>query len=69
MPQFWSFMKQFVKNLPTANRLKNKEIKQINSNGLVFGRCPSRSSCAGIDWDIANLDDLEAFDLPDDDWA
>ncbi len=62
-------MKEFVESLPTAYRLQNEEIQQIDAHGLVFDRCPSQPSCASIDWDIANLDDLEAFDLPDDDWA
>ncbi len=69
MPQFWAFMQEFVDSLPTARRLQGKDIEQIDANGLVFDRFPSRSSCASIDRDIANLDDLEAFDLPDNDWA
>jgi hypothetical protein len=65
MPKFWTFMKEFVESLPAARRLQGKDIEQIHANGLVFDRFPSRSSCASIDRDIANLDDLEAFDRDD----
>ena len=62
MPDFWSYMRMLVNNLPTADALLQSG-NRICAGDLEFDRCPSLP----IESDVANLDDLESFDLPDDD--
>ena len=62
MPNFWSYMRMLVNDLPTADALLQSG-NRIRAGNLEFDRCPSLPT----DSDVANLDDLESFDLPDDD--
>ena len=64
MPDFWSYMRRLVNSLPTADALlRSGNLNRIHAGELEFDQCPSLP----IEWDVANLDDLEGFDLPDDD--
>lgn len=61
MEDFWAFVTNLVKKIPSASEADDQS--HIGWEG--FTRCPSTSSSSASDWDVANLDDLEAFDLPD----
>ena len=65
MPEFWTFLADLVKKLPSAAEFANLAEGQNQISWEGFDRCPSTSSSAS-NADVANLDDLKAFDLLDD---
>jgi hypothetical protein len=65
MPEFWTFLADLVKKLPSAAEYPDQAEDQNDIGWEGLDRCPSTSSSAS-DADVANLDDLKAFDLLDD---
>ena len=64
MPEFWRFLEELVKKLPTENEDPDPagRLGWEGFNGWLWP--PSLAS----DSDVANLCDLEAFGLPDESW-
>ena len=58
MREFWAYLQEYIEQLP----LTDEDHEKATSFGWGgFSRCASSDS----DSDVANLDDLEAFDLHD----
>lgn len=64
MPEFWSFLAEVVKKLPTAHE-EPDPAQRLDREG--FDACLWTPLSAG-DSDVANLHDLEAFGLLDESW-
>jgi hypothetical protein len=61
MPEFWAYLMEFIEHLP----LTDEDHEKAASFGWEgFTRCASTvEHTSDSDPDVANLDDLEAFDL------